>query len=124
MRGVADTNTVVSGLLWQGTPRQILDAARAAVLSLYTSAELLAEVEAVVARPKFAVRLQAAGVTCQELIRGYAALVTLVRPASISPVIAADPDDDAVLACAIAAQAEVIVSGDSHLLALRVYQNI
>jgi predicted nucleic acid-binding protein len=36
----------------------------------------------------------------------------------------ADPDDDAVIACAVAAQADVIVSGDKHLLDLQQYQNI
>ena len=35
---VADTNTVVSGLLWYGPPRQVLDAARMGTLTLSTSA--------------------------------------------------------------------------------------
>jgi predicted nucleic acid-binding protein len=42
----------------------------------------------------------------------------------IAPTIADDPADDAVLACAIGARAEVIVSGDSHLLRLGDYQGI
>jgi predicted nucleic acid-binding protein len=36
----------------------------------------------------------------------------------------AEPDDDHVLACALAAKAEIIVSGDRHLLDLREYQDI
>ena len=39
-------------------------------------------------------------------------------------MIEADPDDDVVLACAVAARAKVIVSGDSHLLTLKEYQGI
>ena len=35
-----------------------------------------------------------------------------------------DPDDDEVLACALAAKADLIVSGDSHLLNLKSYQGI
>jgi predicted nucleic acid-binding protein len=35
-----------------------------------------------------------------------------------------DPDDDHVLACALAAQADLIVSGDAHLLNLKNYQSI
>ena len=35
-----------------------------------------------------------------------------------------DADDDHVLACAIAAQADLIVSGDEHLLSLKIHQNI
>lgn len=54
MRAVADTNVVVSGLLWHGPPRQVLDAARNGVVSLFTSAELLAELEEVLSRESFA----------------------------------------------------------------------
>lgn len=39
-------------------------------------------------------------------------------------VIARDPDDDHVLACALAAQADLIVSGDRDLLDLGEYQGI
>lgn len=124
MRVVADTNTVVSGLLWLGTPRQVLDAARNGRLQLFTSAELLVELEDVLKRPKFALRLTSAGASARELVLGYAALAPLVAPADIEPVIVSDPDDDAVLACAVAAQAEIIVSGDSHLLGLQQYRNI
>lgn len=124
MRVVADTNTLVSGLLWQGNPRQILDAARAGRLQMYTTAALLAELEEVLQRPKFAQRLSLIGVTSTTLVLGYAALVRLIEPAKIAPVILADPDDDAVLACAVAARAEVIVSGDSHLLDMKEYEGI
>ncbi len=43
MRVVADTNLVVSGLLWQGPPRRLLDLARERKITLCTSATLLAE---------------------------------------------------------------------------------
>lgn len=124
MRIVADTNTVVSALLWGSAPRQVLDAARAEQLQLFTSAELLVELKDVLQRPKFAQRLALAGTSAHELVLGYAAGATLVQPAEIEPVIVADPDDDAVLACAVAAQATIIVSGDSHLLDLQHYQDI
>ncbi len=124
MRIVADTNTIVSGLLWHGAPRQVLDAARVGTLQLFTSAVLLVELEDVLQRPRFAQRLMLAGTTARELVLGYAALATLIEPAAIDPVVTADPDDDAVLACAIAAHSEVVVSGDNHLLDLRQYQEI
>ena len=121
---VADTNTVVSGLLWYGNPRQVLDAARTGVITLSTSASLLAELAEVLQRPKFAQRLARANVTPYTLVFGYAALARLVVPVPIEPVVEADPDDDAVLACAVAARAEVIVSGDSDLLAVESYEGI
>ncbi|MHB8680442.1 MAG: PIN domain-containing protein, partial [Rudaea sp.] len=39
-------------------------------------------------------------------------------------VVARDPDDDHVIACALAARADAIVSGDNHLLDLREHQGI
>ncbi len=54
----------------------------------------------------------------ENLVLDYVALATVVTPARIDPVIARDPADDAVLACAAAAKADLIVSGDKHLLAL------
>jgi predicted nucleic acid-binding protein len=36
----------------------------------------------------------------------------------------ADPDDDVILACAVMAEAQVIVSGDHHLLEMKTYQQI
>ncbi len=76
------------------------------------------------AREKFASRLRQASVTPRELVLGYAALARLVEPATIEPVIQADLDDDSVLSCAVAAKANFIVSGDSHLLGLAEYQGI
>jgi len=43
---------------------------------------------------------------------------------TVEAVIAADPDDDQVLACAVAAKARWLVSGDAHLLALKHYKRI
>jgi predicted nucleic acid-binding protein len=60
MRIVADTNTVLSGLLWQGPPRRLLDLARERALTLCTSSTLLAELAEVIVRDKFAHRVLAA----------------------------------------------------------------
>lgn len=124
MRVIADTNIAVSGLLWHGAPRQVLEAARAGTIQLYTSPVLLAELEDVLQRSKFARRLTLAQVTPPTLVLGYASLARVIHPASVPSVIASDPDDDAVIACAVAAQAEVIVSGDRDLLNLRFYEGI
>jgi putative PIN family toxin of toxin-antitoxin system len=124
VRLVADTNTVISGLLWHGAPRRLLDAARAGKVSLFTSAALLVELDDTLSRAKFAERLERAGVTRRVLVQGYATLATVVKPAAILPAVLADPDDDAVLACAVVAHAQAVASGDSHLLNLKTYQDI
>ena len=124
MRVVADTNTVISALLWNGAPRQILNLARDNIIELYTSMILLTELEDVLMRDKFIKRLNLIGFKPRELVLGYASLATIIRPVAIAPVIIADPEDDAVIACALASQAEFIVSGDRHLLELKNYQKI
>lgn len=124
MRIVLDTNTVISGLFWRGAPRQVLDLARSGTFTLFTSPDLLAELANVLAREKFAERLKLASTSVEELVFGYASLARTVRPTRIESVIKADPDDDKVLACAKSAKAEIIISGDSHLLDLNEYKGI
>ena len=116
MRVVADTNTVISGLFWLGAPRTVLDAARLGAIRLFTSPRLLAELEDVLSRSKFSSRLTRAGSAPKDLVVGYSTLATVVSPPTIRRVVSADPADDEVVACALAARAEAIVSGDSHLL--------
>ena len=125
MRLVLDTNVVAAGLFWDsGPPARLIDAASTRGLELFTSIALLAELTRILAREKFARHVDASGLSIDDLVLGYAALASVIAPASISPVIAGDPDDDQVLACALAAQAELIVSGDHRLLNLKTYHRI
>lgn len=111
-------------MLWGGLPRELLQAARDKRAALFTSTVLLAELTDILSRPKFSRKIAASGLTLDQLVDGYAALTNLVRPAEIAPTIKDDPDDDAVLATAMAARAEIIVSGDRHLLVLGRFEDI
>jgi putative PIN family toxin of toxin-antitoxin system len=73
---------------------------------------------------KLARRIATLHTTIRDLLAGYRSLVEIVPAATISPTVIADPDDDHVLACAIAANADFIVSGDKHLLDLKRHQGI
>lgn len=124
MRLVLDTNTALSGLLWGGTPGRLIDAAEAGQVELASSAALLAELQGVLSREKFARQLAKRGITVADVFDGYAAMVNIVTPATIAPTITRDPADDQVLAAALAASADLIVSGDAHLLDLKSFQGI
>lgn len=124
MRIVADTNTVLSGLLWGGPPRRLIDLARARSLMMFTSLILLAELAEVIARDKFAHRVHLAGLSAAELVHDYQRLAYIVEPQSLPTPVSRDPDDDHVLACALAAQADLIVTRDLDLLDLGTHQNI
>jgi putative PIN family toxin of toxin-antitoxin system len=121
MRIVLDTNTVISGLLWFGNPRQILDLAEEGTVTICTSSNLLNELEKVLARPKFTERLATVGTSVEEVLDRFIELAEVVEKVM---VVTADPDDDAVISCALAAGADCIVSGDAHLLDLKSYGDV
>jgi putative PIN family toxin of toxin-antitoxin system len=123
MRLVLDTNVVVSALFWGGTPRLLLEAGRARRAELFTSTPLLAELTDVLNRRKFERKIAASLLTVDQIVDSYAALTSQVRP-ELTPRIAADPDDDVVIGTALAAKADLIVSGDSHLLGLGAYREV
>lgn len=124
MRLVLDTNIVIAGMLWQGPPHQLLEAAVEGTIRLATSAALIDELAQSLRYPKLARRLSRQGLSAGAIIARYALISDAFAPASISPAVPSDPDDDHVLACALAAQADLIVSGDSDLLNLKAYQGI
>jgi uncharacterized protein len=124
VRLVLDSNTALSALIWQGVPGQLIKAARHGEIELFSSTPLLAELYGVITRDKFTKNLELRGLNAQVLFAGYASLVHTVEPAHISPTITRDPSDDAVLACALAARADFIISGDAHLLDLKQFQSI
>ena len=124
MRVAADINVVVSGLLWHGNERRLLDAARDGIVELFTSPRLQEEFEDVMSRPKFASRLAAKDISAWYLVDSYSALATLVETKQLDAPASRDEDDDEVLACAVAGDCEVVVTGDDDLLVLETYRGI
>jgi len=124
IRAVFDTNIVVSAQFWDGPPRQALLRVEQGNVTLLTSEVLVNELRKVLSRTKFNERLKNINKTASQLVEAHLSVVEIVQPADISPAIAADPTDNAVLACAIGGKADYIVSGDAHLLNLSEYHNI
>lgn len=91
---------------------------------MISTVPLLAELEGVLFRRKFREPIQRLGVAVADLFDGYAALVERVEPADLGGAVCRDPDDDQVLAAAIAGHADLIVSGDDDLLVLGSHQGI
>ncbi len=125
MRLVLDTNVVTSALLWRGTPYQLLQTVRQrANLQLYSSAALLEELADVLTRPSLAKQLAAIDRQAVDVLQDYVSAVEIVRAAPLPQPMCRDPDDDALLALALAAQTDLIVSGDQDLLVLAQFEGI
>lgn len=126
MRLVLDTNIVVSALLWKGSPHALLAKVRERpAVTLYTSARLLAELADILSREKLATLVRASGRTPDALMQTYLNVARIIATPQVVPrVVARDPDDDHVVACALAAQTDLIVSGDGDLLELKAHRGI
>lgn len=125
VRIVLDTNVVLSALLWRGTPYSLFQAVRQQErLRLFTSNTLLEELAEVLTRPSPAKRLALIGRTAREVLSDYVEAAELVTPDTVPRVVPDDVDDDQVIAAAVAAQADLIVSGDRDLLTLGTHQGI
>jgi uncharacterized protein len=125
VRVVLDTNLLVSGVIAAGLPRRLIDGAKAGEFELCTSEVLLAELLEVLARERFAARLTRAGLTPQGIVDDLRRIAVLAAPADTPRVVPTDPDDDHVIAAALAGQADLIASGDKRdLLPMGSYQGI
>ncbi len=124
MRAVIDTNVLLSGLLWRGAPHALIEQVQAGTLAMVSSPALLAELAEVISRAKFDEILARSNTSRERSLAEMLQLAEVIVPPPLPQPVCRDPDDDHVLACALAAQADLIVSGDADLLKLREYQSI
>lgn len=120
---VLDTNVLVSGLFPRSsTPRRVLERLREGAFTVAISPELLGEVLDVVTRP--AIRRLVSTEATEALLDNLREDALLVQPAERPRLVLADPDDDALFACALAAGAKWLVSGDKSVLSIRRFRDI
>ncbi len=124
MRAVLDTNVLLSGLLWHGAPHDLIAHIAAGRMTLISSPYLLAEFARVIGRSKFDTVLVRISSSRERVLAELRRLAEIVDSPPLPHPVCRDPDDDTVLALAIAAKADLIISGDDDLLSLKHYQRI
>lgn len=115
-RVLIDTNVLISAVLRGGVPESILEAARGGQLRGFVSLHILVEFRDVITRPRFGVDLAPADALIEEI----ASFCEVVAVEHASESWSVDPDDDPVVETALRARADIVVTGDAHLLALDV----
>jgi uncharacterized protein len=116
-RVVFDTNILFSAVGWLGNPHQCVQAARQGKCLSLTCEPILAELAEKLQLKRGFDATKATETTDE--IRAFSKIIAI--PGTLK-VVAADPNDDAVLECAVVGQAQFLVSGDRHLFALGKYQ--
>ena len=118
-RVVLDTNILISAFFWNGNERQVLLKCRMNNLKSVLSSEILDETKRVLQK-KFALPQE----KIDEFIRDVLLFSEIVVIKGDIDVIKEDPSDNIVLETAIRGNADIIITGDNHLLKIKVHKGI
>ena len=120
MKVVIDTNVLLSGLMFpDGAPGRVVAAWRQARFELVISVPQLAEIGRALAYPKIRRVLGWDDQRIEQFIRQLYVRAGIVNLAGTLVEVPGDPDDMPILATLVAAKADVLITGDGDLLALR-----
>ncbi len=118
-RIVLDTNVIVSALVFGGIPRGVLELAEAGQSEFFYSEPIQTEVRRVLSE-----KFDWPEAVLRQALPTLWSMGKLIVPRLTINAVPDDPDDNRILECAVEAHAQVIVSGDRHLLALQTYKSI
>ena len=126
MRIVLDTNVIVSRFLSPaGAPAKVLDLwKKKGYFDVVVSEEILQEYARALTYPHIQARHQIPAREIETNIHTFSDIAILVVPTEQITIVKDDPDDNTFIACALAGNAEYIVSGDRDLLTVRTYKGI
>ncbi len=121
MKIVLDTNVLISALIKEGKPRDLLFE----ILlnhALVISKEILEDVATVANEPRIHKYVDQEDIV--DFLRVLARSASIVKIKSRFKAVKEDPDDDIILRTAIDGRARLVVSGDNHLLDMERFRGI
>ena len=118
LRVVIDTNVLVSGIVFKGNPRQVLQTVISRRIQAVSSRPLLAELAEVLGK-----KLKFSSPKIKQITDRFAELLEIVQPRK-SIQVCRDPDDNRVLEAAFAGDCDYLITGDKDLLVLKKYRSI
>jgi uncharacterized protein len=124
MRVVVDVNIWISALLWGGVPDKVVILAQEQTITIFASDALFLELETTLRRPKFQSKIQSLNLNLEDVINATKDVLEFCPTISVDAPQLRDPKDTVVLAAAVAANAEAIVTGDLDLLVLIKFNGI
>lgn len=124
MRVVLDVNIWISALLWGGLPSQLLHLSRQKKITIFVSESLLEELEITLQRAKFKNQLEKRNHTIEYLMTITEGFSEKCPTIDIDVPELRDLKDNHILATALSAQAEVLITGDQDLLVLNNFMGI
>ena len=124
MRVVLDVNIWISALLWGGLPAQFLHLSRQNKITIFVSESLLEELEITLQRAKFKNQLKKQNHTIEYLMAITEGFSEKCPTIDINLPQLRDPKDNHILATALSANAEVLITGDQDLLVLNNFMGI
>jgi hypothetical protein len=119
VRIVLDTNVLISGIFWSGTPSKILVSWINDKYKVLTTQPILEEYSNVLSRVSKGKK--------DSLVNAWTLFIVengIVVNVRKKFKLSEDPDDDKFIDCAVSGSADFIVSGDDHLLNLKSILNV
>ncbi|MCI0484611.1 MAG: putative toxin-antitoxin system toxin component, PIN family [candidate division NC10 bacterium] len=126
LRAVLDANVLVSALIRpKGPPGQVVvRLLRDRAFTLVTSPAILTEVRRSLAYPRVRKHLIASDEDLDLWVASLALVGEPVEGILRIGAVAEDPEDDKYIAAALEGRAQFIVTGDAHLLTLKIYEGV
>ncbi|OHD67835.1 MAG: putative toxin-antitoxin system toxin component, PIN family [Spirochaetes bacterium RBG_16_49_21] len=119
LKVVLDSNIFISGIIFGGKPRKIINLIIEGKIRLYISSDILLEIKEVLERDKFGF----SQTITQQIIFEIESLSYLVTPKNKHSIVSRDGDDNIIIDCAVEAKADYIITGDNDLLSLKEYKS-